>query len=168
MKKALFLLLILMFIAGCGYHVAGKSGGKEFLPGVETVAIPMFENITGNAGVESIITSAVVDEFLNAVKVEGNADTVLKGVVKSYELKPVSFNKSDVVSEYRLSVVISVKLVKTPDGKVVWHDDNVSDYEDFTVNISDVSATKDAEIAALRKIAKDTARLLRERISAGF
>ena len=154
--------------AGCGYHVAGKGGEKEFIPGVGTVSIPMFENITGNADVESVVTSAIVDEFINAVKVDGNADAVLKGVIKSYELRPVSFSKSDVVSEYRLSVVMSIKFVKTSDNTVIWHDENISDYEDFTVNTSDISATKDAELTALRKIAKDTARLLRERVSAGF
>ena len=166
-------IIILAFVAaalaaGCGYHVVGKGGGKQFIEGVGTVSIPMFENITGNADVESVVTSAIVDELMNAVKVEGDADAVLKGVIKSYELKPVSFSKSDVVSEYRLSVVMSVKFVKTSDDTIIWHDENISDYEDFTVNTSDISATKDAELAALRKIAKDTARLLRERVSAGF
>ncbi|MEK7313551.1 MAG: LptE family protein [Deltaproteobacteria bacterium] len=166
-------IVILAFVAaalaaGCGYHVVGKGGGKQFIEGVGTVSIPMFENITGNADVESVVTSAIVDELMNAVKVEGDADAVLKGVIKSYELKPVSFSKSDVVSEYRLSVVMSVKFVKTSDDTIIWHDENISDYEDFTVNTSDISATKDAELAALRKIAKDTARLLRERVSAGF
>ena len=167
-RMAVLAFVAAALAAGCGYHVAGKGGGKQFVEGVGTVSIPMFENITGNADVESVITSAMVDELINAVKVDGNADAVLKGVVKSYELRPVSFSKSDVVSEYRLRVVMSVKFVKSSDNTVIWHDENISDYEDFTVNTSDISATRDAELTALRKIAKDTARLLRERVSAGF
>lgn len=167
MKKALF-LLISMLMVGCGYHVAGKSGGNRFIEGVESVSVPIFGNISGNADVERVITSAIADEFLNAVKLKDKPDAILKGVVKNYDITPVSFNKSDVVSEYRLTVVMSVKLVKISDGTVVWHDENMIDYEDFRVDTSNVSATKDAESAALRKIAKDTARLLRERIAAGF
>src|SRR3990170_6131834 len=165
--------VILAFIAaalaaGCGYRVAGKSGGKEFIEGVGTVSVPMFENITGATDVESVVTSAIVIELINAVKVGADADAVLKGVIRSYKIAPVSFTRSDVASEYRLTVVMSIKFVKISDGTVIWHDDNMSDYEDFTVNTSDVSATKDAELAALRKIAKDAARLLRERVGAGF
>ena len=167
-RMAVLAFVATALAAGCGYHVIGKGGGKQFIEGVGTISIPMFGNITGNADVESVITSAMVDELINAVKVDGNADAVLKGVVKSYELRPVSFSKSDVVSEYRLRVVMSVKFVKNSDNTVIWHDENISDYEDFTVNTSDISATRDAELTALRKIAKDTARLLRERVSAGF
>jgi hypothetical protein len=65
-------------------------------------------------------------------------------------------------------VVISVRIVLKADGRVLWADDNIVDYEDFVVDTGDVTATEEAEITALKKLAKDTARLVKERMLEDF
>ncbi len=165
MRKSLnFIALVLMFalLYGCGYHVAGRGTRIE---GIDRLAIPVFVNKTQKPDIESIMTTAVVDEFVNIATIvdEKDADAVLRGVIKSYELRPISYSERDVVNEYRLSVVFQFELISTLDGRVIWKDD-IPDYEDFQVNTASVTATKQQEIEVFRKMARDTARLLRERI----
>ena len=156
-----FLCLVL---ASCGYHHAGR--GWPASKGISTIAIPVFENTTRRADIEVEFTSAIVDEFVNIVEVTGigEADAIIRGAVTGYELTPVSFDIGDIVEEYRLGIVLSVRLVRSTDKSVLWEDKAIIDYEDFVVDQTSVAATKDSELAALRKMALDTARTIREHI----
>jgi len=169
MKRYIFIFFLMIFIYGCGYHVMGR-GGDSLLSGINSVAVPVFKNDTYRAGVEVIITGAVVDELLNSVSIADSevADAAIEGSIKNYKLDPVSYSSREVVREYRLTVILSVRLIRKSDSKVLWRDDNITDYEDFLVDTADVMATKDAEKTALRKIARDTARLIKEHILEGF
>jgi outer membrane lipopolysaccharide assembly protein LptE/RlpB len=163
---ALVLAVFLSLVFGCGYHIAGKGGG---MPGnITELAVPIFKNNTRKPDIETLVTSAFATEFLTTVKVVDTAGAVMQGVIKSYELNAVSFTRSDVNQEYRLRVAISVRIVMEEDGRVLWSDDNITDYEDFIVDTSDVTATEEAEIAALKKLARDTARLVKERMLDDF
>lgn len=171
-NQKIFILLLApcyLLLSSCGYHIAGKGGG---MPGnVATISIPFLKNQTQKPDVETIVTTALVDEFVKSgiVRVvEENADAVISGAVTSYDLTPVSFNKNDVIQEYRLTIKIEVSLVRKSDGKVVWQDKNIIDYEDFKVTTTDINATKTAELDAVKKMAKDTARLIKERILEDF
>ncbi len=162
------LLFIPLLMAGCGYHIAGK-GGK--MPGdIKTLSIPVFANLTAKPEVESALTSAFVTELVTSVSIAGfeEAEAVMYGTITSYSLTPVSYTKSDVNQEYRLTVAISLRIEEKNSGKILWEDPAITDYEDFTVNISDVSATREAEDQALRKLAKDTSRNVKEKLLEGF
>jgi outer membrane lipopolysaccharide assembly protein LptE/RlpB len=166
---AVALAFILCLAApGCGYHVAGKGGGGGMPGGIETISIPFFVNMTAKPDIEGTLTSAFVSEFVTTVAVVRDGEAVMNGVIKSYSLTPVSYTQSDVAQEYRLSVTISLMIQKADDGVVIWHDDSITDYEDFVVDTTNVSATRDAETAALKKLAKDTARKIKERIVEDF
>lgn len=158
-----------IFLCSCGYHIAGKGGN---MPGnVATIAVPFLKNQIQKPDVESVITTSLVDEFAKSgiVKVvEQDADAVLNGAITGYDLTPVSFNKNDVIQEYRLTIKLDIGLVRKSDGKVLWEGKNITDYEDFKVTATDVNATKSAELDALKKMAKDTARLIKERMLEDF
>ena len=66
------------------------------------------------------------------------------------------------------TVELALSIVDRASGAVLWHEDRVTDYEDFTVNINNVTETTEREEAALRKLARDTARLVKERMLEGF
>ncbi|MBI5286451.1 MAG: LptE family protein [Deltaproteobacteria bacterium] len=156
---------LLTVFTACGYHIAGKGGA--FPGGIKTITIPFFVNQTQKPEIESFITTAIVDEFVKSglVKVveEEGAEATLKGVIKGYTLTPISFSRTDVIQEYRLTLQMEVVLVRGRDGKVLWEDKNITDYEDFKVT-ADITATKTAELDAFKKMAKDTARLIKERM----
>lgn len=163
---ALTLAVFLSFVFGCGYHISGKGGS---MPGnITELAVPIFTNNTRKPDIEILVTSAFAAEFLTTVKVADTAGAVMQGVIKSYVLDAVSFTRSDVNQEYRLRVVISVRIVAREDGRVLWSDDNITDYEDFIVDTANVTATEEAEIEAFKKLARDTARLVKERMLENF
>jgi outer membrane lipopolysaccharide assembly protein LptE/RlpB len=173
--RTFIISLVFLLPSGCGYHIAGTGGVPEGkigpLPGgIMSLSIPVFENRTGRPDVESVVTTALVNEFMNAVDIVpvGTADAVMEGVIKSYELSPVSFTENDIVREYRLTIVISIRLISSSDGEILWKDNNVTDYEDFFVDPTNVIATKDAEWEALKKMARDRARIIKERMVEGF
>lgn len=163
-RSLLAVSLLCLALASCGYYHAGR--GWPASKGISTIAIPVFENTTRRADVEAVFTSAIVDEFVSIVEVvgTGEADAVIRGAVTGYELTPVSFDIGDIVEEYRLSIVLSVRLLRSADKSVLWEDKAIVDYEDFVVDQSSVAATKDSEQEALRKMALDTARTIREHI----
>jgi outer membrane lipopolysaccharide assembly protein LptE/RlpB len=158
--------MVVLALSGCGYHIAGKGGRMP--GGVVSLAIPIFVNGTSKPGIEGPMTSAFVRELLTTVEVREGGEAALDGVIRSYTLTPVSFTKSDVAQEYRLTVVVSLKVTRRGDPAPLWEDGNISDYEDFTVDPSDVMATNDAEEEAFAKISRDTARLVKERMLEGF
>ncbi len=174
----LIVLCVVLLFSGCGYHVvdgpgadgAQGGGGRGALSGIKSLSIPVFENGTRRPGVEAVISRAVVDEFVNTVEIArvGKGEARLKGRVLEYRLDPVSYGTGDIVSEYRLTVTLSIVLLRTSNGEVLWRDDSISDYEDFMVDRSSVAATKDAEHAALTEMAFKLSRLLRERILTDF
>ena len=162
-------LLTSVLVVGCGYHVSGGRGSvsSNFGCGIESVSLPVFKNETLRSGVEGVITSALIDELVNTVDViaKGHAEATIEGVIKSYDLNAKSFGDGDVVSEYRLTVSYSVRLVRVADGAVLWQDNDVSTYADFLVDIASVAITKDREFKALEEIALESARLVRERMA---
>ena len=156
---------LLLIIAGCGYHVTGRGGGG--MPGdITELALPVFTNDTRKPDIEGAVTAAFAEEFLTTVKVTDSAPAKMLGVIKSYDLNAVSYSRDDVNQEYRLTVVFSLRIVSGE--AVLWSDTAVTDYEDFVVNTADVTATEEAEITALKKLARDTARLVKERMLENF
>ena len=167
---ALLLIAITGALSGCGYHVAGKGGSMP--GGITTISIPFFQNYTKRPDVETVITTAIVDEFINTASLQvvksGEGEATLVGAVRSYTLTPVSFDSTDVTQEYRLSVAVDLQLVRREDESILWERKGFTDYEDFRVTALDVDATKAAEREALKKMAKDMARLIKEQMVEGF
>lgn len=164
--QLVFIIFIFIMISGCGYHIAGKGG--EMPGGVKELTIPVFVNATSKPDIEATLTAAFVSEFVNTVEVVDDADSLMQGTIVSYTLTPISYSKDDVNQEYRLTVVIALVVRDKETGKIHWAEGDITDYEDYTVNIADVNATKEMEAAALRKLSKDTARLVKERMLEGF
>ncbi len=168
----LFLLVIALSgaLSGCGYHVAGKGGSMP--GGITTISIPFFQNHTKRPDVETVITTAIVDEFINTASLQvvksGEGEATLVGSVRLYTLTAVSFDSTDVTQEYRLSVVVDLKLLRKEDESILWERKGLTDYEDFKVTALDVDATKAAEREALKKMAKDMARLIKEQMVEDF
>jgi len=165
LRRAPLLIILFLILSGCGYHIAGK--GPMTAWGISSMSMPVFVNDTRRSNIEGPITASFINEFVNTVKIVDKGDAVMKGVIKSYTVFPISFAGIDVIQQYRLTLVFSLKIVKAGTGQVLWEDE-ISRYEDYTVNILDVTATNDAERAAMKKIASDSARLAKERVLERF
>jgi outer membrane lipopolysaccharide assembly protein LptE/RlpB len=159
----------LLTLPACGYHLAGTVSALP--PDVKRIAIPLFSNKTLRPDLENQFTNALLDEFVKGRKVEvvgeKEADSVVRGVVTSFDTTPVSFAAGDVVQEYRVTVRLEVSLIRKSDESVIWRDKGISYFTEYK-NDPDVAIAEANRDAAIKKIAIDVARQLYSNILEGF
>lgn len=153
---ALGLVLLAVGLAGCGYSFRGN------LPDhIKTVAVPIFQNKTSEPGVESLLTSAVVDAFasngrLRVVKPE-EADAILTGEVVGYGVLSIAYDNLANVRQYRLVVTMNLRLRDVKKNETLFDQQGLKEYSDFQV-LGAVSQTIGAEEGAVRTAATQVAR----------
>jgi outer membrane lipopolysaccharide assembly protein LptE/RlpB len=156
--RALALGLLAAAVAGCGYSFRGT------LPEhIQTVAVPVFANKTGEPAVESFLTSAVVEAFstngrLRVVKREV-ADAVLEGEVIGYSVQSISYDSQANVRQYRLVVTMNLKLLDMKKSAVLFEEHSLREKADFQV-MNAVSQTISREETAVRTAATEIARAI--------
>jgi len=113
--RALGLILAAVVLAGCGYSTKGS------LPDhIKTVAVPIFKNRTLEPGVDSAITSGVVNAFSSGGRVKVVAD--------------------------RLRLVLNVELRDVKRSAMHWRQEGLSETSDFQVQ-GQVSGTISVNLA---------------------
>lgn len=143
-------------LGACGYSFRGT------LPShINTVAVPMFLNRTSQPGVEAIITRAVAQAFstngrLRVVRA-ADADAILDGEVTGYSVAPIAFDQSLGIQQYRLIVLLNLKMRDMRRNTVLFQQNGVSEQADFRV-IGSVSTTISIEQTALDFAATEIAR----------
>lgn len=125
MKKVITgsLLLLSLILSGCGYHLPGR--GVSLPADIKTVCIEPFANKTAEPFIETQLTNEVRDQFarrrtMEVLSGEENADAVLSAAVTSYRSNSITYNQNDDITEYRVTMVVDAKLVRTVDDEVVW------------------------------------------------
>ena len=173
MKRISYLLLCLTLIgmAGCGYTLVGQGSLPKH---IKTVAIPVFENTTLEKGVEDVLTKAVIDVYISGGKVrlvsEGEADALLRGKIRSYNAREaVTYNDSNEVSSYRLTVTLDLELQDLTRNEVFWKTENLSGNVTFDGGPDvDVTTQQGNEEKALKTVAKDLAERIWALSTEGF
>lgn len=168
-------LLLVTCLIGCGYTT------RSFVdPNIRTIYIQPFVNkidITSELSenrkyktyfplLEVKITKAVIDRYI----FDGNlriakpdtADVILKGELINYVRDPLRYedSDSDVVEEYRLSLVVNISLVDRDENKVLWEENGfIGDVTYFTSGSlakSENSALNDAVVDLSRRVVERT------------
>ena len=155
------LLVILMILAGCGYHTVGEDDCAVLAD--NDLMIEIFTNRTTEPFLEDYISNAVVDVFSassNINAISADAKMRIEGVVNSYRTAALSYDRNDEISEYRLTLRIKVRLVRVQDGKYLWRGDLERSTEYPAA--SDRTRQQDSE----RQAAKDAAERLAEDLRA--
>lgn len=152
----LALALAAWALGGCGYSFRGT------LPShVRTVAVPIFLNRTQEPGVESIITRAVVQAFSTNGRLQivrpADADAILEGEVSSYSVQAIAFDETINVQQYRLVVVLNLRMRDVRRNTVLFQQNGVQEQADFRV-VGPVSSTIAREESALTQAAAEIAR----------
>lgn len=125
MKRYLFLLLCIMFVSGCYYTFTPN------LPvGIKSISVPIFENNTLRYGLETTITSKVVDAFIKdgnlGVKDAAKADSILHGRILNYQLDASSYTSGEVVQSYRITMTVAVSFEDRVSGEILWQEDSLT------------------------------------------
>jgi hypothetical protein len=118
--------LLCILLGGCLYGFAG--GGLP--PGIKTVAILPFENLTPEPTLTRDIQEAVRDAMEGRLGLrqagEGTADAVVRGTITRYEPDlPVAYqgtdNTTDVqVTQRLVQITVAVEIVDQHTGRKLW------------------------------------------------
>ena len=152
----LMLAVAALGLGACGYSFRGT------LPShVRTVAVPIFLNRTQEPGVESIITRAVVQAFATNGRLRvtrpADADAILEGEITSYGVQGIAFDETLNVQQYRLLVVLNLRMRDVRRSEVLFQQTGVTEQADFRV-VGAVSSTIAREETALSQAAAEIAR----------
>jgi len=168
LKKFVYRLLptvycLLLFISGCGvYSFSGSS-----LPGIKTIAVPLFDNQTEEYGIRENLTEAVADRFVkdNTLKVvnEKIADSILHGSISKYIREAHTFDEQENIKEYIVRIRVNVWFEEKKSKKIIWKDDNiegwgiycVKDCVDESGNPKALETEDDGKQRAIEKLAED-------------
>ena len=149
-------LLLAAAGGGCGYSLRGN------LPGhLKTVSVPVFKNLTTEAGVESTITSAVVNAFtssgrLKVVSLE-DADSILDGDITGYQVQSLTYDSKLNLRSYRLTVTMNVSFRDLRRTETLWQQDGLVEEVSFDV-AGQVSDTISREEGAVKQAALEIGR----------
>jgi len=144
-----------LLVTGCGYQMVGKE--THIPPGLNSVAIPTFKNLTFEPGIEIPLTQAFLREFIQdrRVNVVGRAEasSVLEAMVKYFRIYSVAFDASGFVQEYQTDVILDITL-KDREGKVLWQEKDFTETSWFRASSSGLlnEANKQAAIQEAGKL----------------
>ena len=165
------LILIIVALGGCGYHVAGRS---DALPrSIRVIAVPALENKTTSYRIEQRLTAATVHEFLAKTKYRvvsnpENGDAVLRGKVLSVEAVPLLF---DTATGRATTMLVSVKCEVTFEEretrKKLYHTDNFLFRNQYEIS-TDVKSFFEEQDPALDRLAQDFAARLVAAVTENF
>ena len=146
------LLFLALGAAGCGY-----SSGSLVNPEYKTVAVPIFENATRYREFEFELTRAVVNQIekkthLKVVNNRNAADTILIGELVDFDPIVTVETTGDVVSQYRVVVVLNVKWRDRRTGKLLLDDPAFSKSADAALEAGET--LRDARAEAFSDIAE--------------
>ena len=167
MKRTL--LLSILLVSGCGYHLTGS---ETILPQeVRRISIPFVENDTVEARLSTIMTEALRDSFerygvVEIVDTDHEADAVLK--VRIVELKggaqSVS-SKTDTELQKSMTLTVAGELRRV-NGPVLWRNTKLDVKSSYAVT-SDVVATSSSSFSGGSLNANDLAGLGNREVSRG-
>jgi len=166
----LFVALLCLGLSACGYHTSGKA---DLLPtDVQTVAIPVFQNQTQTYKIEQLLTQAVVHEFLGrtryrVVNTPGTGDAILKGIVTSTSIFPVTFDTATLrVATVEVTLGVNVTLTDHA-GRVLYSNPNYVFRDQYQLS-RDVATFFQEQSPALDRLSRDFARTLVSNILEGY
>ena len=118
--RSLSALFVLAFLgSGCGY---GLTPGRV-TPGLESVAIPYFENETTEPQIEVPITDAIIAGIIKdrtlRYTTEEEADALILGKITFFKIQEVFFGEDRQAEEYEVRVACEISLVDRATGDVL-------------------------------------------------
>lgn len=129
----LLLSVSAVLLSGCLYKFSG--GGLP--PGIHTVAVLPFENLTPEPTLTQDVTRAVREAVQNRLGLrpagEGQADAIVKGTVTQYQPDlPLAFSGGTSpdrpvdVTQRMVQITVSVEIIDQKAGKSLWKRDGLA------------------------------------------
>ena len=124
MKKVIYILFFVALLTlTCGpYSFRGTS-----LPGIKSIAIPIFQNQTAEYGLGESLTEKLVDGFVrnHILKVQNqkDANAILYGTITKYQRRAYTYEEQENIKEYIAEISVKVWLEDKNKKKNLWEED---------------------------------------------
>lgn len=160
MRTFFIVALACLVMAGCGYTY------KVVLPsGISSVYVPNFKNeipqsrrYTYESGLEIDVTNAVIDRLIYdgnvRVEKEKDADAILQGSIVGYEQEGVRYTDLEGIEQYRLFIIVDIKLVRKETGEIIWEEKNFTGDTEYFIEGASAMSERAAADQAIEDIAK--------------
>ena len=158
-KIGILSLVVVMALSGCGYT------RKTVLPrNVKTIYVETVKNkldaqkiYAYQPGLEMDITNAVIqrlqqDGSLRVVE-QKKADCILKTDLVSLEQEGLRFTSLEGVAQYRLFIVVRLRLVDAKTGDLIWEEPNFSGSTEYYVTTVTSIGQQKAAVDAVHRLA---------------
>jgi outer membrane lipopolysaccharide assembly protein LptE/RlpB len=160
--------LLMVPAAGCGYHFPRR--GYEIPKHIKRLAIPTFLNRTAEPEAEAVLTDALRVEMTKAgfatVTDTQDADAIVMGILDIFEAAPISFGVTDFAVEYRIRMVVHIK-IRDGENHVLWEDPAVDRVIEYMAS-PDIFISEQNRRTAVRQLAREMMRDITARIFDGF
>lgn len=148
-------LLLVLVAAGCAYY--STSGG--LVGGIRTVAVPLANNETAEAGIAALLTQQVeqayqADGRLRVVD-EETADAILYLTVRRLEDRPFTYTAEEVTEQYRFTVGVGAELVRSTDMEVLLDLPGLQGWGTYDAAVPDEEGRNAAVEAALDMVIEE-------------
>ena len=128
-------LLLLLALAGCGYHLVGDASG---LPtDIESLSVGTIVNRSHEYGLERTFAFALEREIhvRNRYRVEtGAADAVLNGTIREVLTRPLAYDANDRAVQYEITMIMDLRLTRQTDGHTLWHVSGLRETDQYSSN----------------------------------
>lgn len=120
MKRVLQAVSIIFILGGCGVYTFSGHG----IGGISTIAVEPFGNNTSEFGIPDELTDAVITRLLRdrtlTVVEPGRADAILKGTIVGFSDDPFSFQETEEVTEYQITISADAFLIPPGRTEPLW------------------------------------------------
>lgn len=147
--------ILVLFVAGCGYHVPGATdtwiGGDARI-----VYVELFDNRTAEPYLENFLADALVAELSRSRVIEltenpASADVILTGTVSEFNSSALAYGSDDSITDYQATMKIEASL-KQASGELLWKQ-KLSRSEDYLAAV-DKNLQLEGERLAAREVSK--------------
>ena len=157
MRLRTLTLLLLLPLAGCGYHTVGSA---THIPGnVSTLAVPIFATRAQAFHSEMAFTQATIRELNTRTKYRilntdsTDADATLHGTILSQTVAPLTYDATSGESSSYLVTITAKVLLTAHDGHVLYRNDAVIFHEQYQ-STQDLNGFIQEDGAAVHRVAR--------------
>ena len=165
------LVAVLALLSACGYGLVGT--GNFLPPDARTVRVETFINETTRVELEQRVTQAVAEEMvsrsrLRLVSSDAEADLLMRGTIRSFNISPIAFNEQVRATQYQVTVTAKIELLdRRRENAPIWTNDAYMFNENYSIDVAGVDAF-DQETRAIEEIAERFAQSLVATLLEGF
>jgi hypothetical protein len=137
-------LLLVLTLAGCGYHLVGENVG---LPeDVHSLSVGTLTNHSREHGLEKTLAFAIEREInerghFRMEEDPAGGDAVISGTIRDVNVRPVAFDANDQAVQYEIALILDLYLTRQRDGKVLWQVRGLRETDEYSANSSVVVTT---------------------------